>query len=178
MLISCVMFAYIVGSIGNIVSRASEVSERLRTEMININRFLMHRRIPKEMRVKVRRYLEYIMDEKKKLLMDEGEMMSMLSIPLRDELLIYFHGAILHNCTIFDDFPIDFLSYLTFFLHSEQFSVGDTVFEEDEQGSKMFFIVKGRVLIFTRLPLAVLAELKALFFFFFPFLENQPQTKG
>jgi len=129
MLVSCVMFAYIVGSIGNIVSRASEVSDKLRTEMININRFLMHRRIPKEMRVKVRRYLEYVMDEKKKLMMNEDEMMSLLSIPLRDELLIYFHGTIIHNCTIFDEFSIDFLSYLTFFLNSEQFSISDYIFE-------------------------------------------------
>ncbi len=129
MLISCVMFAYIVGSIGNLVTRASEMSEKMRTQMININQFLIHRRIPKEMRVKIRRYLEYVMDEKKRLLMDETELMSLLSTPLRDELLIYFHGTILHNCSIYDEFSIDFLSYLTFFMHSEQFSIGDTIFE-------------------------------------------------
>ncbi len=129
MLISCVMFAYIVGSIGNLVSRASEVADKFRTQMVNINRFLMHRRIPKEMRIKVRRYLEYVMDEKKKLQMNEDEMMNLLSTPLRDELTIYFNGSILHNCPVFDEFSIDFMSYLSFFLHQEHFSIGDTIFE-------------------------------------------------
>ena len=129
MLTSCVMFAYIVGSIGNLVSQQSEVADQIRYQMININRFLMHRRIPKEMRSKVRNYLEYALEEKKQLLMDENELMQQLSTPLRDELTIYFHGIIIHNCPIFDDFPIDFLSYLTFYLQSEQFLVGDTIFE-------------------------------------------------
>ena len=129
MLVSCVMFAYIVGSIGDLVTRASEVNEKLRTQMLNINRFLLHRRIPKEMRTKVRRYLDYVMDEKKKSQIEEHELMALLSAPLRDELLIFFHGTIMHNCSMFDDFPIDFLSYLTFFMNSEQFSVGDTIFE-------------------------------------------------
>jgi hypothetical protein len=129
MLTSCVMFAYIVGSIGNLVSQQSEVADQIRYQMININRFLMHRRIPKEMRSKVRSYLEYALEEKKQLLMDENELMQQLSTPLRDELTIYFHGIIIQNCPIFDDFQIDFLSYLTFFLQSEQFLMGDTIFE-------------------------------------------------
>ncbi len=129
MLFSCVMFAYIVGSIGNLITRSSELADRLRTQMVNINRFLTHRRIPKEVRNKIRRYMQYAMEEKERLHMDETELMSLLSTPLKDELNIYFHGSFLNKCMAFDDFPIDFLSYLTFFLHTEHFSIGDTVFE-------------------------------------------------
>jgi hyperpolarization activated cyclic nucleotide-gated potassium channel 2 len=129
MLGSCVMFAYIVGSIGNLISKASEVADRMRTQMVNINGFLVHKRIPKDMRNKVRRYLEYAMEEKEKLQMDEEELMALLSIPLRDELNIFFHGSFLQKCHAFDDFPSDFLSYLTFFLFTEHFSIGDTIFE-------------------------------------------------
>ncbi len=129
MLVSCVMFAYIVGSIGNLITKSSEVADRLRTQMVNINRFLTHRRIPKEVCNKIRRYLQYAMEEKEKLQMDETELMSLLSTPLKDELNIYFHGSFLNKCGAFEEFPIDFLSYLTFFLHTEHFSIADTVFE-------------------------------------------------
>jgi hypothetical protein len=129
MLISCVMYAYIVGSIGNLVSRASGIAERFRTQMINVNRFLTHRRIPKEMCVKVHRYLEYVLDEKQKLRMDEDQMMNLLSVPLRDELTIYFYGSILQLCPVFDEFSIDFMSYLSFFLKTEHYSICDTIFE-------------------------------------------------
>eukprot|EP00831_Metopus_contortus_P069222 TRINITY_DN6211_c0_g1_i1.p1 TRINITY_DN6211_c0_g1~~TRINITY_DN6211_c0_g1_i1.p1 ORF type:complete len:334 (-),score=68.37 TRINITY_DN6211_c0_g1_i1:260-1261(-) len=109
--------------------------------------------------IKVRKYLGHALEEKKNLQMDEREMMAAISTPLRDELTIFFHGTILHNCPVFYDFPPDFLSYLTFFMHTDQFSIGDTIFEEEEASNKMYFIVKGKVLVYTRLPLAALAEL-------------------
>ncbi len=159
MLVSCVMFAYIVGSIGNLITRASELADKMRMQMVNINKFLAYRRIPKEVRNKIRKYLEYAMEEKQKLHMDESELMGLLSTPLQDELNIYFHGSFLNKCPVFEDFPIDFLSYLTFFLQPEHFSIGDSIFEEDEPGSKMYFVVKGRIIIYQVLPLVILTEL-------------------
>jgi len=129
MFVSNIMFAYIVGAVGDTVQRSNELSEKLRSQMISIERLLIHKRIPQEMRIKVRRYLEYMMEEKKKAVVDEGEIMNLLSVPLRDELLIYFHGSVMQSFTLFDDFTVDFLSYLTFFMRNEQFSVNDSIFE-------------------------------------------------
>ncbi len=154
------MFAYVVGSIGDIVSKSSNYSEKLRQQMISITTFLQQRRTPKEIQLKIKRYLQHVMGEKTKLPMDEKDMMDLLSTPLRDELLIYFHGSMIQGCAIYDDFSIDFLSYLTFFLRTEQFSVGDTIFEERDSGSKMFFVVRGHVLIYLKSPLVVLTELR------------------
>jgi len=169
MLISCVMFAYIVGSIGNLITRSSEIEDKMRLQMVNINKFLAYRRIPREVRNKIRKYLEYAMEERQKLHIDETELMGLLSTPLKDELNIYFYGSFLHKSPLFEDFQIDFLSYLTFFLQIEHFSIGDSIFEEDDPSSKMYFIVKGKVIIYQLKPLLVLSELSVFFMSLFIF---------
>jgi len=163
MLGSCVMFAYIVGSIGNLITRTTELEDKMRLQMVNINRFLAFRKIPREIRNKIRKYLEYTMKEKQKQHVDEAEVMTLLSTPLKDELNIFFNGSFLYKCSTFSEFPIDFLSYLTFFLQSEHFSIGDSIFEEDDMSSKMYFIVKGKVIIYQLKPLMVLSELSVFF---------------
>jgi len=170
MLISCVMYAYIVGSIGSLVKNSSQVADNLREQMINMNRFLARRRIPKELRLKIQRYLQYMIEEKSQIPIDEDTLLEQLNIPLRDELTVYFRGQVLLNCPVFDDFSIDFMSYLTFFMNIESFSAGDTFFEvffflikckkEDEASTKAYFIIKGKVLIYSKCPLAALSELK------------------
>ncbi len=129
MIVSCVMFAYIVGSIGTLVRAASEVSDKLRDQMLSVNNLLSFRKIPIEMRTKIKRYLQYVIEERSQVAIDEDSLLKQLSTPLRDELIVYFRGRYLQNCPIFDDFSIDFMSYLTFFLQIESFSAGDTVFE-------------------------------------------------
>ncbi len=129
MMISCVMFAYIVGSIGTIVKNSSEVADKLREQMLSVNNLLTLRKIPRDMRTKIKRYLQYVMEERSQVPIDEDVLLKQLSVPLRDELTVYFRGQFLQNCPIFDDFSIDFMSYLTFFLQLESFSAGDTIFE-------------------------------------------------
>jgi cyclic nucleotide gated channel len=123
------MFAYIVGSIEQLVRNTSAIADKLREQMRGINRFLAHKQIPKEMRHKVRSYLGYKLDEKMEQQIDEDELMQQLNKPLQEELTVFYHGSVLHSFVPFDAFPIEFMSYLCFFVATENFSMGDTIFE-------------------------------------------------
>jgi hypothetical protein len=70
-------------------------------------------------------------EEKKKLKINEDEILTMLKLnePLRNELFIYLNGRMLQNCSILDEFKLEFLSCLTFCLDIEHFFVGDVIFE-------------------------------------------------
>ena len=65
MMFSCGIFAYIVNSIGNIVSRFNRIATSFREKMLYINRYLADKKdFPPSIRNKVRRYLDYVFDAK------------------------------------------------------------------------------------------------------------------
>jgi hypothetical protein len=53
----------------------------------------------------------------------------------------------LKNTIIFGVFDFRFLSEVTFLLLNETYSMDDHIFEENEKGTKMYFITKGTVVI-------------------------------
>lgn len=65
MLIACGVFAYVVGSIETIARRQSTMASVFKEKILHVNQFLMYKQIPKYLRLKVRRYLEYMFEYKK-----------------------------------------------------------------------------------------------------------------
>ena len=65
MLIACGVFAYVVGSIETIARRSNTMAAIFKEKILHVNQFLMHKQIPKYLRLKVRRYLEYMFEYKK-----------------------------------------------------------------------------------------------------------------
>jgi len=47
------------------------------------------------LRLKIRRYLEYMWDSKKEIKIDEKEVMAMLNESLREKITVYLNGRIL-----------------------------------------------------------------------------------
>jgi len=98
------------------------------------------RNIPKDLQVKIKNYLQYNWQQKKDLKIEEKEVMDMLNDDLKGKLVVYLNGKILKNIAIFAEFPLDFLSNLTFIFQKESFTIDETIFNEGDQGSKLFFI--------------------------------------
>ena len=65
----------------------------------------------------------------------------------------------LKNTRIFGIFDFRFLSEVTFLLLNETFSMDDHIFEEDEKGTKMYFITKGTVVIMQKKSHTYIKEL-------------------
>lgn len=73
--IACGVFAYVIGSIGEMVTRYNEVAAIFKEKMTYVNRFLIQKKISKDLRMKIRRYMEFLFDQKKKIKIDEAEAM-------------------------------------------------------------------------------------------------------
>jgi hypothetical protein len=56
---------------------------------------LRQKNIPSDLRQKVRRYLEYNWDLKKKYKIEENEMLGLLNTSLKGKLTVYLNGRIL-----------------------------------------------------------------------------------
>ena len=79
MMTSCGLFAYTINSIGNIVSRFNQIVTTYRERMMYVNRFLLDKKMPDDLRMKVRRYLDYVFESKKQIKVDEKIVFKMLS---------------------------------------------------------------------------------------------------
>ena len=71
----------------------------------------------------------------------------MLSENLKLQLIVHLNGRMLHNTSVFKGFDLLFLSELTFVLKRETFSIDDHIFDENDQGDKLFFITKGSIIL-------------------------------
>lgn len=161
MMIACGVFAFVVGSIETMAKRSNSMAAVFKEKILHVNQFLMHKQIPKYLRTKVRRYLEYMFEYKKQYKLSEIEILNMMNENLRDQVIVHLNGRILKNTKIFGLFEIRLLSEVTFLLLNETFSMDDHIFEENEKGSKMYFITKGTVVIMQKSSHTYIKELQA-----------------
>lgn len=79
MLVASGSFSYILNSIGNIVSRYNILARNYREKMNYVTKFLLKKEVPSELKMKIRRYLEYWWEYKKDIKIEEKEVMAMLN---------------------------------------------------------------------------------------------------
>jgi voltage-gated potassium channel Kch len=61
MLLACGVFAYVIGSIGTVISSRYDSENAFKQKIMYTNQFLVHKNIDKPLRLKVRRYLEHVL---------------------------------------------------------------------------------------------------------------------
>ena len=149
MILACGVFAYTVGSIGSLVSKQNAIENAYREQTVGVNRYMKKKNLPYGLQFRVRRYLEYVWENKKKNNMDEKQILSLLSEPLRDEIYTHIHGVVIKQCEVFErTYDHHFISLLTKALESETFAPGDAIFEDGEFTNKMYFVQNGTVDIY------------------------------
>jgi hypothetical protein len=101
--------------------------------------------IPKDLRLQIKRYLDYNFEQKKDLKIEEEEAMGFLNDDLRGKLTVYLNGKILKSVSVFSEFPLEFLSHLTFILAKKSYTVEEYVFNEGDEDKDIYFITSGKV---------------------------------
>lgn len=159
MIMASGVFAYTIGSIGSLVSKANAVENEYREQVVAANRYMKRKNLPNSLQFRVRRYLDYIWEVKKQNKMDEKSILVLLSEPLRDEIYSHIHGVVIKFCKIFEKFESNFIAQLAHTLINETFAPGDTIIEEGEMTTKMYFIMNGKVIIYHNFTKSFIREL-------------------
>lgn len=95
MIIASGVFSFTINQIGTVISRYNILAMAYREKMNYVNKYLLTTQVPAELRMKIRRYLEYVWESKKEIKIDEKEVMAMLNESLREKLTVYLNGRIL-----------------------------------------------------------------------------------
>jgi hypothetical protein len=97
--------------------------------------------------MKIRRYLEYVLNRKKTVKVDQEEVFNALNKKLEIKMRAFLNGKILKSIAVFNNFPLDFLIDITKKFQRKTFTVDDNIFIEGDEGGTMYFIVTGLVTI-------------------------------
>jgi hypothetical protein len=165
MIMACGSFAYTVGSIGNLVSKSSAEATEYREQVMAVNRYMRKKELPKDLQFRVRRYLEYLWDNKKQNYLNEKEILSLLSEPLRDELYDHVHGSVIKSCASFEGLEMHFIGQLSKLLETETFAPGDVIFELGEVSTTLYFLQHGCVDVYHQITNSSFRELRTKQFF-------------
>jgi hypothetical protein len=165
MIMSSGVFAYTVGSIGSLISKTTALESTYREQVVAVNSYMKKKSLPKSLQFRVRRYLDYIWEVKKKKKLDEKQVLSLLSEPLRDEIYAHINANVIKLCAVFDDYESYFIAQLTRTLENETYAPGDTIFEDGEISSKIYFIMNGTIEIYHQSTLSMFASLSGKQYF-------------
>lgn len=119
-----------------------------REKMNYVTQFMMTKGIPRDLRDKIHRFLEYNWELKKNIKIEEEELMDLLNNELKDQIRSHLTGRILLEVDLFSkNFNMDFLSSMTHIFNKKSYAVDDNIIYEDQIGDEIFFIVQGKVAI-------------------------------
>jgi len=74
---------------------------------------MIKKEMPQELRMKIRRYLDYVFESKKEVKVDEHDVFKLMNDGIRDKIKMHLRGRILRKIYFIEDFGLDFLSDLT-----------------------------------------------------------------
>jgi len=95
--------------------------------MTYVNQFLIRKDIPKELRLKIRHYLEYVLNSKRTVKVDQEEVFSILNKNLEIKMRAFLNARILKSIKVFKNFEIAFLSDITKQFKRQTFTVDDNI---------------------------------------------------
>jgi hypothetical protein len=148
MISSSCMFGFIIGNIGSIIEKHS-VKEKLRREtIVNLNILIKKYKLSSEIRSKSRKYLEYAFLHEQNNVLRVNDMLSNLSQPLQEEIMMHTNGSLLNHCPVFKVFSDSFIHRFARILETKIFSPLDPLIREGHAPKGMFFISSGLIEVF------------------------------
>lgn len=121
---------------------------------------MIRKEIPKTLRLKIRRYLEYVLNSKKTIKIDQEEVFAVLNKNLEVKMRALLNGRILKNIRVFKNFEIDFLSDITKQFKKQTFAIDDLIILETDPGNSMYFVVTGLVTVLHKQTQTYIKDLK------------------
>lgn len=144
------IFAFTLGEIQSIVTKHTHYSNETKDIINHIKKLLDKKKIPKNLRYKIIRYVNYMREVEKENVGKEVELLFALSKPLKLEIFTYTRAYYLESHPIFQNYSPGFIKFIGFSMRIQIFSRGDLVLLEGEKGNSIFFIINGSVDIYNQ----------------------------
>lgn len=159
MLTSSCMFGFIVGNIGTIVEKHSVKERQRRDILVQLNMYMRKHKFSPDLTNKIRKYIEFVFFHDQNTNVRINDLLSLLSQPLQEEILMHTNGTLISKCPVFGIFTDSFVHRFARILESKFFSPKDSIIKEGQASKGMFFINNGLVLVYDNLTHCRIKEL-------------------
>jgi len=127
MVLSCTMFAYVIGSFGRIFSKFYDYEVEFSNKVKNIMRYLNEKDVNKPLKKKIKKFLDFQLNKRIEDTIDERDVLKLLNDSLVDEINIEINGQILYNFGYFNSYE-KILILLSRQLKNEMLNKNEKVF--------------------------------------------------
>ena len=151
--LGCGVYAYNINSIGMILQDLNKENAEFTHKINVINQFMIRKNINKDLQMRIREYLRFIWkEENTQNLEDEQKIIGLLSTSLKEELLIEAYGTVLKKHPMFfTNFSEKSLRKVVSIIKDIKLFPDEKVYLENEEENdfSIFFVMKGKVEIFS-----------------------------
>jgi len=141
MLFGAVTFAYVVGTMSTLVARLESKNTEARDKVRQIKQYCKERDFRKDLADKIVRYFRYKTEYSTSF--EEDAILAELSASLREEVIMTVNRHIISKIPIFENQNKAFISYVMSLMKSVLCVPRDYFFHEGEEGTNLYFLVKG-----------------------------------
>ncbi|CDW85756.1 UNKNOWN [Stylonychia lemnae] len=139
MILAAAIYALTLNNVAKMIQKYNILAAQYRLKMMYVNQFMNQKDLPKDLRLRVWRYLQYVWEIKKQIKIEEEEVFEMLNQDLRERITVCMNGFILQTIPFFENFEMEFTSELTFNLRKQTYALDDNIFVKDDYFGEIAF---------------------------------------
>ena len=145
MICTSTLLGYFVGGFKYAIIKSNEADYYFRDILLDFKRFAEKTKLKESLRTKIISYIKYLKDVSSTNILNENEILSVLSLPLREQMSTYVRGFILIKIEPFSRYSKPCLKSLGEKLNIQIFAPRDAIFQESELSTSLYFIISGNV---------------------------------
>lgn len=154
-----------VGAIHETIEKSSAITIYFRRIMQEFSIFTNKHKLPRPLKLRVLHYLRFLKFSYHNNLLQDEDIIELLSLPLREQVFLYTRGFILIRVPQFRDLSVGFLKSLGYKLNINFYAPGDIIVRQEEKTSNMYFIFQGVIHIYHETSKTKFAKLSKNFVF-------------
>jgi voltage-gated potassium channel len=147
MLFGVGVYGFVIGNVANILLKRDPAKTQFLNNLDRLRSFVNFREIPPGLQKRIRNYYEYLWKEK--IGYNESEFIAGLPAGLKTEVEIFLKRDILERIPLFKGISDTFIREVSLHLRPVVYTPGDYIFKKGDQGSEMYFIIKGKLKVLT-----------------------------
>ena len=115
--------------------------------MMYVNKQMIHKNMPNNLRLKIRRFLDYNFEQKKEIKLEDKDIFLELNSSLKLRLKVYLVGRILSKISFLDKskFGIEMITEMVDSMHKKSLVKDDYLFIEKDEADCVYYIEVGSV---------------------------------
>jgi hypothetical protein len=148
MVFSAAFFSVIIGKIGMAIAMVDKDAQQHKHYFQSMTRYLRKAQVPQQVINRALRYMDYVWETRNTGNSFNQNLLNSFSEPLKKEISEHIYGPVLAKVSTFARFEGSFSSLLTKSMETEIFAPDDVLFQAGDTQNILYFIEKGKIVLF------------------------------